>query len=129
VQWQKYSQAPAEIDWQWYGWPTLDTNDYVANFYMDDNPYWIWYDQDGNWVGTVETVAIANVPETVNKTVQTQYSGYTIESVNKENVKNKSAYEIKMKKGEDWVKILVDENGKVIKKKAKMDGTKTQVSS
>src|SRR5689334_12762453 len=44
------------IEWEWTDWPTIDTNDYVANFKMNDDEYWSWYDNSGDWIGTVAEI-------------------------------------------------------------------------
>jgi len=64
------------------------------------------------------------LPDAVNKTLESQFPGYTITNVNKENDKNRTAYEIKMEKGEDKMKALIDQNGNVMKKKGKENGEK-----
>ena len=113
------------VEWEWTSWPTVDSNDVVAKFTMNDEDYWVWYDDTGNWIGTIEEVSNpSNLPTAVNNTVKTQFPGYTIVSVDKENDKNRVAYEIKMEKGEDKMKALIAENGQVLKKKGKEDGVK-----
>lgn len=127
VTWRKYEPNDA-IEWDWTGWPTMDTGDYVVSYNWDGTEYWTWYDDKNNWVGTVSPVTDhASLPAAVNKTVQTEFAGYTITNVDKENDKNRTAYEIEMSKGDDRMKALIAENGKVIKKKSvSADGTKTK---
>ena len=102
--------------------------DTVVSYNWDGTEYWTWYDDKNNWVGTVSPVTDhASLPAAVNKTVQTEFAGYTITNVDKENDKNRTAYEIEMSKGDDRMKALIAENGKVIKKKSmSADGTKTK---
>ncbi len=124
VTWNRYEPVD-NIDWEWSGWPRMDTSDYVVRFNMDGNDYWEWYDQDNNWIGTVSSYTdFAGLPAAVNKTIQADFAGYTIVSVDKENDKNRTAYEVEMAKGEDKIKALIAENGTVIKKKGKVDGDK-----
>jgi hypothetical protein len=135
----KYPQAsnvtwnyhePAEvptIDWDWTSWPVVDSNDMVARFSMNNEDYWVWYDESGNWIGTVSNVRDnASLPAAVNATVKSEFPGYTIVSIDKENDKNRTAYEIQLEKGEDKMKALIAENGQVIKKKGKVDGEKVK---
>jgi len=128
VEWEYY--YPEEIvpvvpiEWEWVPWK-LDTTDYVANFSQDNNDYWVWYDESGDWIGTVAEVSDhSSLPAAVNNTVKSQFAGYTIMSVDMENDKNRTAYEVKMEKGEDKMKALIAENGQVLKKKGKVDGEK-----
>jgi hypothetical protein len=124
VVWTRYETFPSNLEWDWYGWPVMDTNDYVAYWGTTENPYWVWYDQDGNWIGAVETINISSVPDAVNKKLNTEFSGFTVGTVNKENDKNRVAYEISLTKGDDKVKVLIDEKGNVMKKKGTINGEK-----
>lgn len=124
--WSRY-QPTDYIDWDWAGWPSMDTADYAVTFKMDNSDYWAWYDDQNNWVGTVSTMTdYKGLPEAVNKSVQKEFNGYTITGVDKEFDRNRTAYEIDLMKGEDKGRLLVAEDGTVIKKKAVTDGEKTK---
>lgn len=117
VSWNHYEPV-STFDWEWAGWPMMDTSDYVVRYNIDNNEYWTWYDNDNNWVATVSPVTdFAGLPAAVNKTIQKDFAGYTIVSVDKENDKNRTAYEVELAKGEEKVKALISESGTVIKKK------------
>ena len=118
-------EVVAPIEWEWVEWPTIDTTDYVANFKVNDDDYWVWYDDGGTWIGTVAEINdYSSLPPAVANTIKTQFPGFKITSVDKENDKNRTAYEIKMENGEDKMKALIAENGQVMKKKGKIDGEK-----
>lgn len=124
--WSRYEPVD-HIDWEWSGWPSLDTSDYMVRFNQDNSDHWAWYDSDNNWIGTVSNISDFNsLPASVNSTIKSQYDGYTIVSVDKENDKDKTAYEIDLTKGEDKMRVLISENGKVMKKKSVVDGVKTK---
>ncbi len=126
VKWSRY-EPTSSFDWEWAGWPRLDTGDYMGRFNYNNSDYWVWYDNENNWVGSISPMTdFKGLPESVNKVISTSYAGYTIESVDKENDKNRTAYEIDLSKGEDKMKLLIDEKGKVLKKKALTDGVKTK---
>jgi hypothetical protein len=127
VEWTKYEAVPPiDLDWELTGWPTLDSMDYAAKYSIDNTDYWTWYTPEGEWIATVSTINVAGVPDAVNKTLQSQFEGYAVTSVNKENDKNRTAYEIKMEKGEDKMKALIDEKGNIMKKKGKVNGEKVK---
>jgi hypothetical protein len=127
VNWYYYEPSTIPIEWEWSGWPSLDTSDYVANFNTNGSDYWVWYDDGGSWVGTVSTISdYSSLPSPINSIIQSQYSGYNIVSVDKENDKNRTAYEIQMENGGNKVKLLVDENGKIMKRKENINGEKTK---
>lgn len=126
VTWNRYEPV-STIDWEWSGWPLMDTADYVAQFNWDGTDYWAWYDENNNWIGTVSNISdYAGLPVAVTNTVNKNFDGYTISSVSKENDKNRTAYEIKLNKGDDKAVVLIGEDGKIWKKKAVVGGEKTK---
>jgi hypothetical protein len=127
VSWSHH-EAVNNFDWEWTGWPILDTADYLARFNYNGSDYWSWYDYENNeWVGSVANIKdYKGLPAPVNSYISTNYPGYTIDEVDQENDKNRTAYEIDLSKGEDKVTILVDVNGKLMKKKSLIDGQKTK---
>ena len=120
VVWSVYDVNAVPIDWELTGWPELTTDDYVVRFTMDNSDYYAWYDKTGTWIGTAQVVSdFKSLPEAVNTMVTKDYAGYTISSVKKEMKKDNMAYELQLNNGNSKVKLLVDENGNVIKKKEK----------
>jgi hypothetical protein len=114
------------IEWEWKSWK-VDSDDMVAKFKMNEEDYWVWYDEDGNWIGTVAEMSDhASLPAAVNNAIRKEFPGYKIVSVDKENDKDRTAYEVQMEKGEDKMKALIAENGEVMKKKGKVDGEKVK---
>jgi hypothetical protein len=117
VTWKRYEPVDW-LDWSWTGWPSMDTSDYVVNYTDDGVEYWAWYDERNNWIGTSSEIRDhSSLPAPVANAVNKTFPGYTIKSVRRENDKDRTAYEIKLEKGSDRAKLLVDENGKVMKKK------------
>lgn len=124
--WTKYEPVE-KIEWTWYEWPAMDTNDYVVTYQWDGSNYWTWYDEQGEWVGTVTNITdFATLPAAVTKTLNSQFDGFTITEVDKENDKNRTAYEIDLEKGTDKMKVLIDEMGTVMKKKGTMNGVEVK---
>ncbi len=122
-----YYEPYSDVDWEWVGWPILDPKDYTVRYNVDGADYYTWYDQDGNWVATVNPVTDYNgLPAAVNNTIKKQFDGYTITSVNKENDKDREAYEIKLEKGSDKMKALITTDGALLKKKGRVDGEKVK---
>ena len=129
VTWNRYEPVNT-FDWEWTGWSRMDTADYVANYRVGADEFWAWYDNENNWIGTVMTVTNhAGLPAAVNKSIQTNFAGYTLVSVDKENDKNRTAYELEMTKDGETMKALIAENGAVLKKKGRVDGEKVKVKN
>jgi len=119
VSWSAYK--PYErINWEWTGWPSMDSTYYVVNYKMDNRNFWSWWDRNTNWIGSSSVVEDSTMlPDPVKKTIKNNYAGYKITSIDEENDKNRTAYEIKLEKGDAHARILVDKNGKILKKDAK----------
>jgi hypothetical protein len=124
VRWGYY-EPYSDIDWEWTGWPALDTRDYSVRYNMDGNDYYSWYDQDGNWIGTTTVVSNhSSLPSPVTNAIKREFKDYTITTVNKENDKDREAYEVKLEKGSDKAVALITADGTIFKKKGTMDGEK-----
>jgi hypothetical protein len=119
VSWSAYK--PYErINWEWTGWPSMDTSYYVVNYKMDNRNFWSWWDRNTSWIGSSSVIEDSTMlPDPVKKTIKNNYAGYKITSIDEENDKNRTAYEIKLEKGDAHAKILVDKSGKILKKDAK----------
>lgn len=97
-----------------------DVSDYVVRYDMDGENYYAWYDSDGSWVGTAYVVKdYTRIPAAINTSLTAQYPAYTITSVNREFHKDRKVYEIVMKKEDAKLVLLVDDDGNIIKYKAK----------
>jgi len=119
--WSSYDTVSvAPIDWEMAGWTTMDADDYLVRFDMDNENYYAWYDSDGNWIGSAYVMKDpTQLPAPVNTAVTNKYAGYSISGVNREFQKDRIAYEIEMKKDDSKVKLLVDADGNIIKEKMK----------
>jgi uncharacterized membrane protein YkoI len=118
VVWSNYDATVVPIDWEMTGWPVMDQGDYVVSYNMNNDKYYSWYDSDGNWIGTAFVVNdYKSLPAAINTMLNDKYAGYSIVAVNKEMQKDRMAYEIQLKSGDSKAKLLVDENGNIIKQK------------
>lgn len=128
VQWMRYEDVPVtDKDWALSDWAPYDTMNYAARYTIDSTSYWSWYTPQGDWISTESTIHSSEVPAAVNKTLQSQFADYAITFVNKENYKNRTAYKIKMENGDDKMKVVIDENGKIMKQKGVEDGQKIKM--
>ena len=120
VVWSNYDQALVPIDWELAGWETVDPTAYVVRFNMNSENYYAWYDKDGNWIGSADLIKDHNnLPADVTKTLNNQFTAYSISSVNREFHGDQMLYEIELKNDMSKVKLLIDGNGNVIKQKTK----------
>ncbi len=111
VEWVRYE--PIESD-------ELDMDDqyYYVRYNTSGADYTSWYNNRGEWVKTSTKIAgNSKLPDAVNQTINTQYPGFTIVEIDKENDKNMDMYEIELKKGEAKVKVKILPDGTVFKRK------------
>jgi hypothetical protein len=118
--WTTYDVATVPIDWELAGWTTVDAGDYLVRFDMDNENYYAWYDESGNWIGSAYVVKdVSTIPAAITKSVNDQFAGYTITSVNREFQKDRMLYEVELKGPTNKMKLLVDGNGTVVKQKTR----------
>jgi len=48
VTWSAYKPYD-RINWEWTGWPSMDTSYYAVNYTVDNRPHWGWFDRNSNW--------------------------------------------------------------------------------
>ncbi|MGZ5189722.1 MAG: PepSY-like domain-containing protein [Flavisolibacter sp.] len=120
ITWTNYDGSTLPIDWELTDWTALGSDDYVVRFDMGSDNYYAWYDADGTWIGSSNAISSSSIlPSAVTTTLNSQYKDYTIESIQKETWKDKTAYELKLVSGDNRVKLLIDSNGTIIKQKDK----------
>ena len=122
VTWGAYDETVVPIDWEMSGWGSIDSTGHMATFDMDEQRYYAWYDANGTWLGSTFAVTDhSKLPATVQDMIKEKYSNYTIEKVDQEMWKDQVAYEVKLKNENSKVKLLVDNEGKILKEKVKTD--------
>lgn len=119
VTWSQFDAAITPIDWEMAGWAPLDADDYVVRFDLGTDNYYAYYDSDGTWVGSAYTITNHNnLTSAIYGVLNEQFKDYTIEKVQRELWGGNTAYEIKLRKSDDdKVKLLIDPNGTILKRK------------
>jgi len=119
VVWANYdSLAAVPIDLRMAGWKKMDADDYLVVFDNENEKYYAWYDNEGNWIGSAYKMDdISKMPAAVSTAVKnaikTKYTGYSITSVNREFQKDKKNYEVELQKDDSKVRMLVNSTGKI----------------
>lgn len=121
VVWSPYDVNVVPIDWDLTDWTVLSPKDYTVTYSMNGNKYYSWYDANGNWIGTTYGITDYNngLPAAVNQTISSNFNGYTIDKANEVMWKDHTAYNVKLKNGDNKMKVLIDANGTLIKQKDK----------
>jgi hypothetical protein len=129
TKWRNY-EPDSTFYWEWTGWPMMRPSDYWVTYDMDNQTHWSWYDYNNNWIGTVSRINdYTTLPSAVNNTIKNEFAGFTVTAVDKENDKNRTAYEIDLTKGDDRLTALIAENGTVLKKKGTINGVEIKDKS
>lgn len=121
VTWSPYDKVTPPIDWEMTGWNALKPGAYVAEFEMDGQKYYAWYDASGTWIGSSSMLANhGDLPKAVRDVLVSKYNGYTIDKVEREYDDKRMVYEVRLKKSDnDKVKLHLSEQGAVLKEKKK----------
>ena len=120
VVWSSYDPAVVPVDFELNGWSELTSGDYMVKFDLGTEKYYAWYDAKGEWIGSAYVVSnYTTLPSAVNTMLNDKFNGYSIEMAQKELWKESMAYEIRLKNGDNRVKLLVDGNGNILKQKTK----------
>ena len=83
IEWSYYNEVPSPIEWDLTDWQMLSNKDYVVRYYINDVPYYSYYDANGNWIGSTYSLSnFTSLPAPINATFASKYPGYTITSVN-----------------------------------------------
>lgn len=99
VKWEK------ESDTEWEGEFKMKGIEYSAN-----------YLQDGTWQETEHEIKKKSIPANIKTTLQTEFSDYEIEEAEISETKDGSVYEFELEMGEEELEVVIDTNGRVLKK-------------
>ena len=121
ITWSPYDLNTVPIDWDLTDWTVLTPKDYAVTYTMNGNKYYSWYDVNGNWIGTSYVITNYNnsLPAAVNQAISNSFSGYSIDKAHQIIWKDQTAYDIKLKNGNNKMKVLIDTNGNILKQKDK----------
>ena len=99
VKWEK------ESDTEWEGEFKMKGTEYSANFL-----------QDGTWQETEHEIKKKSIPVIIKTTLETEFSDYEIEEAEISETLQGSVYEFELEMGEEELEVVIDKNGKVLKK-------------
>jgi uncharacterized membrane protein YkoI len=117
VVWYRYTPLGVTIEpGMWYS--TMDTSDYYARFFWNDDEYIAWYD-NGNWIHSTQRIDESELPAAVSQAISREYPGFVITDVDIEHDDKQKLYEVKLDKGNTRWKVEYSPDGSVVKKKMK----------
>lgn len=107
-------QFPKATDVEW----EMDGNFYNVDFEIGWNiDHEIWYNAEGKMVKHKEDISKSELPKAVNDRIQADFSGYSIEDLERITDNGKVIYKMELNAltQTDW-DIVIDSEGKVISK-------------
>jgi hypothetical protein len=115
--WYKYQDMKDDYTDTYIGY--YDPNNYYVTYRTNDVDYISWYSPTGEWVMTTNTISNDKLPAAALKALQQSYNGYTVVKVDEEHYNGGTRYDVKLRKGEEKLKIHVTADGQVLKAKDK----------
>lgn len=105
-------------------WEMENETEWEAEFKMEGTEYSANFLEDGTWQETEHEINRKSIPSNVKTTLDTEFSGYTIEEAELTDTTKGSVYEFELEKGEEEMEVAIAINGKVVNKIMKMDDEK-----
>jgi len=100
-------------------WDKENDNEWEAEFKMNGNEYSANFDVDGTWKETEYEIKKSKIPEIVNKTLENEYAGYSVENAEVSETPEVKVFEFKLEKDESEVEVVINKSGTVIKMEKK----------
>jgi hypothetical protein len=102
-----------------YSNTNIDTSNYYATYRWNDIDYYAWYTPAGEWIKTTSTINNDKLPEAVTSEIRHRYEGYEIVKVDEHTYLDGIKYEVKLRKGDEKIKIHLTPTGEILKLKEK----------
>jgi Protein of unknown function (DUF2874). len=107
-------------------WESEEKNEWEAEFIMDGKKMSASFDNSAKWVESETEITEKELPFSVVSTLNKDFQGYRkghIEIFENTEIKG---FELGLEKGETSIEVIIDNNGKVIKKTVKKEDEKTE---
>ena len=89
---------------------------FEVEFILDGQEYEAEFDKTGKWLETEKEIKISDLPEAIQKVLNTKYSGYEIEETEyTETADDGIIYEVVIEKGDKKIEIYFYPDGTILK--------------
>lgn len=102
-------------------WEKENENEWEAEFKLNNINYSANFLNDGTWKETEHEIEVQSLPESVQSTLKNDFSRYKIEETEITETPDYTAYEVEIEKGGSTMEVVIDSEGKVLKKKEAED--------
>lgn len=97
-------------------WDSEEKNEWEAEFTLDSKKMSASFDNSGKWIESETVISEKDLPVKVSETLNKDFQGYKKSHIELFDSMQKKGFELGLKKGELSVEVIIDINGKIIKK-------------
>lgn len=102
-------------------WDRESDTEWEAEFKLNGKEHSSNFMQDGTWVETEFEISKSEVPQMVMDALNTNFEGYEIEEMERSETADGTVYEFVIEKEESEMEVVIDSNGKILKKENKQE--------
>ena len=102
-------------------WKKENDSEWEAEFKLNGVEYSANFSNDGTWKETEHEIKESELPNAVKNTLNDQFGDYKVEDVEMIETPGFSGYEIEIEKGKETIELVIDNSGKVLKKKVETE--------
>lgn len=103
-------------------WSRENDREWEAEFVLDGVKMSANFDNSGSWLETEKTLKKSELPESVMKTIKTDFPGYKISEPEQVEKPGFNGYEVELEKGEQTLEVVFSEAGSVLSKTTVEEG-------
>jgi len=103
-------------------WEQEEEGVYEAEFKVNGQEMSAEFASDGTWKETEQKVDHSQLPAAVVDTLEAGWGDYTVEEVEMCETPEGKTWEVELKKDDQEIELVIDENGKVIKQEEEKEG-------
>lgn len=98
-------------------WEKENDKEWEAEFKIAGKAYSANFSAEGTWMETEYEIAVKDLPANVKAILNDQFKDYEIEEAERVETPTFKGYEVEIEKGEITMEVMLDDAGKVLKKK------------
>jgi uncharacterized membrane protein YkoI len=97
-------------------WSSESPDEWEAEFKMDGKKMSVSFDNSGKWLESETAISEKELPQAVLTTLNKEFPGYKKNAVEILENPQMKCFELALKKGESSLEVVIDNDGKIIKK-------------
>ena len=97
-------------------WGSEEDNEWEAEFKINGQEMSASFDNKGTWLETEAEISEKDLPAIVSNTLTTEFNGYKSSEITTIENPQMKGFELRLKKGETSLEVVIDNSGKVVKK-------------